>query len=86
MSTSTSDPKPDTTTLNAAAVRENLNYIAKFGLPPSVAQHFVTRLIFHDVHIDDPTTAPDIELNSWVLMCLESYQVSLTLVIRLGFE
>ena len=82
ISTSTSDPNPDTTTLNAAAVRENLNYIENFGLPPSVAQHIDTRLIFHDVHIDDPTTASDIELNSWVLNCLESYQLRPTLVIH----
>ena len=80
MSSPTSDRNPKT--LDVATVRENLNYIAKFGLPPSVAQHIDYRLILNNVHIDDPTTASDIELNSWVFNCLESYQLRPTLVIH----
>ena len=82
MSTSTSNLNPETTTLETTTIRENLSYLAKFGLPPSVAQHINTRLIFHDVYIDDPITASDIELNLCVLMCLENYQFSKTLVIH----
>ena len=81
-----SDRNPETTTLDAAAERENLNCISKFGLPTSVAQHIDSRLILHDVHIDDPTIASDVELNSWVLNCLESYQLSPSLVVDLMLE
>lgn len=49
--------------LNATAVRENLNYIAIFGLPLSIVQHIDTCLICHDVYIDDPTIASDVEHN-----------------------
>ena len=74
-------------TLDAAAeIRENINYIEKFGLPPSVAQHINSRLIFNDVHIDDPIIASDIELNSYVLHCLESYQFSQSLVVDYMLE
>ncbi len=87
MSNSTSDQNVETSTLDAAAeLRENMNYIEKFGLPPSVAQHIDSRLILHDVHIDEPTTASDVELNSWVLNCLESYQLSPTLVVDMMLE
>ena len=87
MSTSTSDQNPETATLDTAAERENLNYISKFGLPANVAQqHIDSRLILHDVHIDDPTIASDVELNSWVLNCLESYQLSPTLVVDMMLE
>ena len=82
MSNSTSDPNAETSTLDAAAeLRENMNYIEKFGLPPSVAPHIDSRLIFNDIHIDDPTIASDIELNSYVLHCLKSYQLSQSLVV-----
>ena len=63
MSTSTSNLNLETTTLDTNTIRENLSYLAKFGLPPNVAQHINTRLIFHDIYINDPTTASDIDLN-----------------------
>ena len=53
-----------TTTLDAAAERENLNCILKFELPVSVAQHIDLRLIFYDIYIDNYTIASDIQLNS----------------------
>ena len=59
-----SDRNFETTTLDAIAERENLNCISKFGLFTSVAQHIDLRLILYDVHIDDPTIASDVELNS----------------------
>ena len=87
MSNSTSDPNAETSTLDAAAeLRENMNYIEKFGLPPSVAQHIDSRLILNDIHIDDPTIASDIELNSYVLHCLEIYQLSQSLVVDYMLE
>lgn len=55
MSSSTSDPNPKAPTLDAAIERESLIYITKFGLPSSVAQHIDSRLILHDVHINEPT-------------------------------
>ena len=87
MSNSTSDPNAETSTLDAAAeLRENMNYIEKFGLPPSVAPHINSRLILNDIHINDPTIASDIELNSYVLHCLESYQLSQSLVVDYMLE
>lgn len=51
-------------TLDATAkLKENLNYIEKFGLPISVAQYIDFCLIFHNVHIDDFITTSDIEIN-----------------------
>ncbi len=82
MSTSTSNLNLETTTLYTTTIVENLSYLAKFRLPPSIAQHIDTCLIFHDIHINDPTTASDIKLNLWVFICPESYQVSQTLVIH----
>ncbi len=81
MSSSTSNPNPENKTSNTDAIKDNLSYIEKFGLPAGVAQHIDSRLILNDVHIDDPTTALDIELNSWVLNCLESYQLDSNLVV-----
>ena len=86
MSSPSSDHNPKTMTLDAATERENLNYISKFGLPANVAHHIDSRLILHDVHIDDPTIASDVELNSRVLNCLESYQLSPSLVVDLMLE
>ena len=87
MSNSTSDQNAETSTLDAAAeLRENMNYIEKFELPPSVAQHIDSRFILNDVHIDDPTIASNIELNSYVLHCLESYQLSQSLVVDYMLE
>ena len=74
MSNSTSNLNTETSTLDAIAeLRENINYIEKFGSPPSVALYIDSQLIFNDIQIDDPTIASDIELNSYVLHCLESY-------------
>ena len=75
-----------TTTLDAATERENLNCISKFGLPVSIAQYIDLRLIFYNVHIDDPTIASDIKPNLWVLNSLESYQLSPSLVVNLMLE
>ena len=86
MSTSTSDQNPETPTFDTAAERENLNYISKFGIPANVAQHIDSCSILHDGHIDDPITASDAELNSWVLNCLKSYQLSLNLVVNMMLE
>lgn len=61
------------TILNAAAIKENLSYIEKLGLPIGVAQHINSWFILNDVYINDPTIALDIELNSWVLNILKSY-------------
>ena len=85
MSSSTSNSIADTATLDAAD-KANVTYISKFGLPSSVAQHINSRLILNDIHIDDLATALDIELNSWVFNCLESYQISPGLVIYMMLE
>ncbi len=63
-----------------------MNCIEKFGLPLSVAQQIDSRLILNSAHIDDPTIASDIELNSYVLYCLESYQLSQSLVVDYMLE
>ena len=81
MSNLISNPNSKTSTLDAAAERENLNYIAKFRLPANVAHHINLQLILHNVHIDKPTIASDIELNLYVLHRLESYQLSQSLVV-----
>ena len=81
-----SDHKSEITTLDAVAKRENLNCISKFRLPTSVAQHIDLCLILHDVHINNPTIASDVELNSRVLNCLESYQLNPSLVVNLMLE
>ncbi len=81
MSTSTNNPNPNTTTLNAVTVRENLNYIENFELPLSVAQYIDIHLIFHDVHIDNLTIMSNIEFNLWLLNCLKNYQLRSALII-----
>ena len=86
MSSPTSNYNPRTTTLNADVKRENLNYISKLGLSANVAHHIDLREIFYDVHIDDLSIALDIELNLWVLNCLESNQLSPSLVVDLILE
>ena len=86
MSSSTNDPNAETTTSNITTIKDNLSYIEKFGLPAGVAQHINSSLILNDVHIDDPTTASDIELNSWVLNFLESYQLDSSLVVHMMLE
>ena len=78
-----SNRNPKTTTLDTVAERENLNCISIFRLPMSVVQYINSRLIFHGVHINDPTIALDVKLNSWVLNYLESYQLSPSLFVDL---
>ena len=85
-SSPTSDPNPENKTSNTVAIKDNLNYIAKFGLLASVAQYINSCFIFNDIHIDDPTIASDVELNSWVLNCFESYQLSQSLVVNYMLE
>ena len=64
MSNSTSNLNAETSTLDAAVeLRKNINYIEKFGLPPSVAQHIDFQLIFNDIYIDNPKITSDIKLN-----------------------
>ena len=81
MSSSTSNLNLKMTILDTTTIKENLSYLTKFGLPPSVTQHIDTRLIFHDFHINNLTTVSDIKHNSWILICLKDYQVSQTLMI-----
>ena len=45
ISSSTSNPNHDAATLDAAADKENLAYILKFGLPLHIAQYINLRLI-----------------------------------------
>ena len=85
MSSSTSDPSPNAATLNVVE-KTNLTYISKFGLPSSVAQHIDSCLIFNDIHIDNPTTASDIELNLYVFNCLKSYQFRPSLIADMMLE
>ena len=75
-----------TTTLDAAAKRENLNCISKFGLPASVVQYTNLYLILYDVHINNSTIALNIEFNLWMFNCLKSYQLSPSLVVNLMLE
>ena len=63
-----------------------MNYIEKFGSPLSIVPHINSRLILNDIHIDDFTIASDIKLNSYVLHCLESYQLSQSLVVDYMLE
>ncbi len=87
MSNPASDPNAETSTLDAAVdLKDNMNCIEKFGLSSSVTQQIDSRLILNGAHIDDPTIASDIELNSYVLHCLESYQLSQSLVIDYMLE
>ena len=79
-SLSTTNHNSEITTLDTIE-REKLKYISKFRFPISVAQHMDLRLILHNVQINDLSIALDIELNSWVLNYLESYQLCPTLVI-----
>ena len=83
----TSDLNAKISTLDTAAdLRENMNYIEKFGLHPSVAQYIDSRLILNGAHIDNPIIVSDIKLNSYALHCLESYQLSQKLVVNYMLE
>ena len=84
-SLSTSNPSPNAATLDVAE-KANVIYISKLGLSLSVAQHIDSCLILNNIHIDNPTTALDIELNSWVPNCLESYQFRPSLVADMMLE
>ena len=87
MFNSASNPNAKTSTLNAIAdLRENMNCIKKFELPPSVTQQIDSQLIFNGVHIDNPTIASDIKFNSYVFYCLESYHFSQSLVVDYMLE
>ena len=83
MSSPISDHNPETATLYATAEREYLNYISKFRLPANITQYIDLRLIFHDVHINNPIITSDVKLNSWALNYLRSYQLSLSSVVDL---
>ena len=74
------------TSSNTAAISDNLSYIKKFGLSASVAQYINSCLILNNVHINNPTTAFNVKLNSWVLNCLESYQLDPSLVVYIMLE
>ncbi len=87
MSNSASNPNAETSTLDVIAdLRENMNYIKKFGLSSSIAQYIDSWLIFNDAHIDNLTIVSDIKLNSYVFYYLESYQLSQSLVIDYMLE
>ena len=74
MSNPASNPNAKTSILDTAIdLRENMNYIKKFGLLPNVAQYIDSQLILHNTHIDDPIIASDIKLNFYAFYCLESY-------------
>ena len=73
----------DTAILDIATDEINLTYILKFRLSLNVIQYIDFCLIFNDIYIDDFTTTSDIILNSWVFNCLESYQLSPSLVINI---
>ncbi len=74
MSNSTSNLNVENSILDIVVeLRENINYIKKFGLLPSIAQHINSQLIFNDVHINNSTIASYIKLNSYILHCLKSY-------------
>ena len=75
-----------TTTLDITTKRENLNYILKFGLFANVTQYINLRLILYNVYIDNSTITSDIKVNLWVFNCLESYQLSPSLIINLILE
>lgn len=62
MSTLISNSNPKTTILNAAVVRENLNYIAEFGLSTYAVEHINSCQIFHNVHINVSMITSDIIL------------------------
>ena len=81
-----SNRNPETTILDTAVKRENLNCISKFRLLASFAQYINSCLILYDVYIDNLTIASDVELNSRVFNYLKSYQLSSSLVADLMLE
>lgn len=87
MSNSISNSNAKTSTLDTVAkLRDNINYIEKFGLLLSVAQQINSRLILIDIYIDNPRITSDIKFNSYILYCLENYQLSQNLVVNYILE
>ena len=86
MSFSTNNPNAKKTSSNTAAIKDKLSYIKKFELFVDVIQHINSRLIIKDVHIDNPTIALDVELNSWVLNYLKSYQLNPSFIVYIMLE
>lgn len=86
MSSTTSNRNINAATFNTAGDKENLTYMAKFGLPPSVAQHINLCLISKNIHIDDLMSASNMKLNSWIFYFLEIYYLRLDLFINIMLE
>lgn len=86
MFSATSNYNPKTTFLDAAAKKENFNYILKFGLSANVAHNIDLRLIFFNAPIDNPIIALNVKFNLWVFTCLQSYQLNPSLVVNLMLE
>lgn len=63
MSILTNNLNPKNTTLDIVIVREYLNYIAKFELPTSIAQHINFCSILINIYKDNPKTLSDIKPN-----------------------
>lgn len=47
------DPNSNAIILDIVTIRENSNYIAKFGLFASIAQHIDFHIIFYDININN---------------------------------
>lgn len=58
---------------NTIAIKDNLSYIAKFGLFASVTQYIDFYSILNNIHIDNSTTVLDMKLKLWIFNFLESY-------------
>ena len=86
MLSSTNNSNAKNTSSNTAAIKKNLSYIKKFGLPASITQQINSYLIFNNVYINNLTITSDIKLNSWVFNYLESYQLDLSLVVHIMLE
>lgn len=81
MSSLTSNCNPETLD-TTVELRENINYIEKFGVPAGVTQYINSHFILNDIHMKDPIIALDIELNLWVFNCLKNYQLRQSLVVN----
>ncbi len=64
MSSSINNPNAKIISSNTAAIKENLSYIKKFGLPTSIVQQIDPRLNLNNVYINNSTTTSDVKLNS----------------------
>lgn len=83
---STSNKNSENIILDAIAKIKNLNYILRFELLISIAQHINLRLIFYDIYINNPIIASNVKLNSYIFSCLNSYQLNLSLVFNSMLE